>query len=111
VSAGSYNVINHTSSQRWDSVVISDATEANTFLLPDNGWYQVQNATDFTSLCEGVTQCAVAAGTYNVINHSNGQRYETIRVCQSGTLPEEPSPSSLTFSVANAEEIVRTFSR
>lgn len=107
VPAGSYNVINHTSSQRWNSVVVSDANDSNTFLLPDDGWYQVQNATNFTSLCEGVTQCSVEAGTYTVVNHSNGQRFEHIRVGQSGAVPEVPSQPSLILSVANAEEIVQ----
>lgn len=107
VSAGSYNVINHTSSQHWDSVVVSDSSETNTFLLPDNGWYQVQNATDFNSLCEGVTQCVVVAGTYNVINHTNGDRYDAISVGPAESEPEAPSQSSLTLSVANAEELVR----
>lgn len=103
VPEGSYNVINHSVAQRWDSVVVSEADDINTILLPDNDWYQVQSSTGLTSFCEGVSQCRVAAGTYNVINHSNGNRYDGVQV---GETSLDPMPS-FTLSVANAEEVVR----
>mgnify|MGYP001110689652 CR=1 FL=1 len=43
VPAGSYNFINHTSGQRWDNVAVGAANETHTFVLPDNGWYQVHS--------------------------------------------------------------------
>ena len=57
---------------------------------PDDGWYQVQNATTFNSLCEGGSFCDVEAGEYNVINLTSGQRYENI-VVGSVSQPELPS--------------------
>ena len=39
------------------------------------GWYQVQNRSDFTEVCNGETSCTVPGpGQYNVINHSLGLR-------------------------------------
>lgn len=52
----------------------------NTLSWPDDGWYQVQSADDYSTICEGGTSCSVEPGTYNVINHTTGQRYEGIRV-------------------------------
>ena len=105
VEAGEYNVINHTTAQRWNAVMASATNATSTFLLPDNCWYQVQNLADFTSLCEGVTQCEVSAGSYNIINHSSGFRYEGISVGVSE--PEAPSQPMLTFTAGNAEDVVK----
>jgi len=58
-------------------------------ILPDTGWYQVQSATNFMNVCEGViSSCAVADGLYNVINHSTGTRWDDIRV---GAAPAGPA--------------------
>ncbi len=91
VTAGTYIVINHTSGQRFtfeveDSTAITVAE--NTISWPDNGWYQVQDANNFQSICEGTTNCLVDAGTYIVINHTTGLRTE-ITVAASAE-PEEP---------------------
>ncbi len=51
---------------------------------PDDGWYQVQNAQSYESLCEGGRSCEVPAGLYNVINLSTGQRFEGIEVASTG---------------------------
>ncbi len=59
-----------------------------TISWPDDGWYQVQSATTYESLCEGGTFCEVAPGTYHVINLTNGQRYEDVRVASPDS--EEP---------------------
>lgn len=45
----------------------------------DSGWYQVQDAQTFESLCEGGSSCSVPPGMYIVINHHTGIR-ETVRV-------------------------------
>lgn len=107
VSAGSYNVINHSSGQRWNSIAVAAANEMSTFLVPDNGWYQVQDATTYDSLCEGVLQCAVSAGTYNVINLSSGDRFEGIAVGSTDSESIDPMQAALTLSAANAEDIVK----
>lgn len=105
VAAGSYNVINHTSGQRWEAIAVSDSNDSNTFLLPDKDWYQVQSTANYSSFCEGATRCIVPAGEYNVINLTNGSRYEGILL---GSLdPLSPLQPSLSFSAANAEDIVR----
>ncbi len=45
------------------------------------GWMQVQNATTYGSACDGfIDTCAVSAGTYHVIDHSNGTRQDNIVV-------------------------------
>lgn len=40
----------------------------------------MQNASDFTTVCEGGRQCSVVAGSYTVINHTTGQRYADIQI-------------------------------
>lgn len=54
--------------------------DGNTIHLPDDGWYQVQSASDYRSICEGERQCEVDNGTYIVINHSTGTRWENVEV-------------------------------
>lgn len=84
VEPGSYNVINHTTGERYDriSVVSGEAVDSvtvnqNVISWPDNGdWYQVQNADDYSSICDGGLSCSVAAGRYIVINHKTGIRTE-----------------------------------
>lgn len=58
----------------------------NTISWPDNGWYQVQRADNFVSICEGGSSCEVTAGNYIVINQTTGQRFTNVRVgSSSGT--------------------------
>ena len=103
VESGQYTVINHTAGQRWDGLHISEGN--NTLLLPDNGWHQVQDAATFASICEGVTTCSVSNGTYIVINHTTGERYEGVDV---GIVDvETPEPAAFTLSAANAEQVVQ----
>lgn len=82
VPDGEYIVINHSINERFtvtvgDAALGGDETQ-EVLLLADDGWYQVQNADTFESLCEGVSSCTVGAGRYFVINHTNGVRTETI---------------------------------
>ncbi|MEE9321523.1 MAG: hypothetical protein V3U76_13840 [Granulosicoccus sp.] len=58
------------------AVFASPSVSGQTISWPDDGWYQVQSATTYESLCEGGTSCEVAPGTYHVINLTTGQRYE-----------------------------------
>lgn len=90
--AGTYHVINHTNGKRSDFIEVTGdngntgATKVsvigNTISWPDDGWYQVQSADDHSSLCQGGNQCEVPDGTYIVINHTTGYRYEDIVVSQ-----------------------------
>jgi len=94
VSDGDYVLINHTTGERFNGIRIggsgavenpdnsgnkpatSVSVKGNTISWPDNGWYQIQNASSYVSVCEGGTQCQVSAGKYIVINHTSGERQE-----------------------------------
>lgn len=89
VPDGTYIVINHNTGKRYESIVVPDgdtpnppaiSVVGNQISLPDDGWYQVQNATTFESFCEGQLSCTVPAGEYIVINHTTGTRHEGIVV-------------------------------
>lgn len=101
VDEGSYIVINHTTGRRFAFEITepgntgSDSSAINvvdtTISWPDDGWYQVQDATDFRSICEGTTRCTVAPGSYIVINHSTGQRTEiTVNADADPSTPDTP---------------------
>jgi len=94
VEPGTYIVINHTKDERFENIVIGGSTEkisvsGNTISWPDDGWYQVQDAITFENVCNGGRSCEVSPGNYVVINHSEGERFENIRV--------EPSASNIEF--------------
>lgn len=90
VDPGTYTVINHTTMERYADIVVEDedlvsgelVVNNQTIHWLDNGWYQVQNAETFESVCDGDTSCAVDPGIYIVINHSTGRRYENVVVGQ-----------------------------
>ncbi len=108
VPTGIYNVINHTKGIRYESIsVTGTTTEDNTVIVegnrlswPDNGWYQVQNAETFEELCGGGTSCMVPDGSYIVINHSNGQRFEDIVVPDTHGTTDAPQ-----LTAANARSV------
>lgn len=99
VEPGEYIVINHTTGERFEQVrVESEGAEnegpddvltitvlGNVIYWPDDGWYQVQRAGDYSTVCEGGQSCSVEPGSYTVINHSLGVRYEDIVVDGSGS--------------------------
>jgi len=66
----------------------------STISWPDDGWYQVQSASDFSTVCEGGRACDVEPGLYIVINHSTQERFENITV--------ESDLSSLEMPVINS---------
>jgi len=91
VSEGTYNVINLTTGERISDVFVQTGSievdqggnenvpfriEANRIVFSNDDWYQVQDASTFTAVCEGRDGCDLASGQYNVINLSTGQRYE-----------------------------------
>lgn len=85
VAPGSYLVINHTTGERFPETVVLASSNSisvvdSTISWPDNGWYQVQNAETFESVCEGGRSCVVPDGRYVVINHTTGARSEAIGV-------------------------------
>lgn len=87
VPAGTYIVINHDTGQRWPDTVVTGTSpvdglvvSGNTLSWPDDGWYQVQRADTYAQVCAGTRACVVPEGTYNVINHTSGQRWENIPV-------------------------------
>ncbi len=99
VDSGRYVVINHSTQQRFDNIVIgtpeqpdNDGTpptvSGNVISWADDGWYQVQDSFNFTTICEGGTQCEVEPGDYRVINLTTNTRFENIIV--SGAPPVEP---------------------
>lgn len=61
------------------------AVEGNTISWPADGWYQVQSAVDYSTICEGGTNCVVNDGLYNVINLTDGRRFENIQVGTNGS--------------------------
>ena len=89
VDPGEYIVINHDTGERWESIVVGGAAatgprvEGSRILLPSDGWYQVQSAVDFSTVCEGVQECNVSDGVYIIINHDTAERWENVVV---GTL-------------------------
>lgn len=109
VPAGTYIVINHSTGERFENVLVGEApgnpggdtvtVSGNVISMPDDGWYQVQNAETFQSLCEGKRTCAVAAGTYTVINHSTGERFENIVVEDDAPPVNPPDPQQPTEPV------------
>ncbi len=99
VEPGRYLLINHTTGERFPDVVVSgEATPVippvtgsitvggNVISWSDDGWYQVQNAETFASVCEGGLSCEVAPGSYVVINHTLGTR-QPVSVAADDTPP------------------------
>lgn len=114
VSDGTYNVINLSTGERFDNIVVQQ-TNANsgamndsgnnnnsaavevtgdTISWPDDGWYQVQSATDYSTQCEGGSSCRVADGVYTVINHSTGERFDNLVVATGGNLVDNNSSNN-----------------
>lgn len=106
VPDGTYIVINHTTGERFENVVVNGAdsgegptVSGNIIFWPDDGWYQVQDARSFESLCEGGSQCEVPDGTYIVINHTSGMRYENVMVGEEHEGGEVSPPANLHMAV------------
>lgn len=83
---GSYNVINHSTGERFENIEVSSAQawrlEGNRIVWSGSDYWQVQTIDPYVSVCEGndLDGCTLDDGTYNVINLSTGQRYENITV-------------------------------
>jgi len=111
VPEGLYLVINLTTGERFENIVVTGAPlplenidssaddsvqiNGNVISWPDDGWYQVQDASNFSSVCEGGLSCNVPAGTYHVINLTLGIRHENLQVLDTVSLnPPTDTPSS-----------------
>ncbi len=126
VEPGEYLVINHTSGERFDDILVGDSTpvapapgvasvtvDGATIRWPDNGWYQVQDSESFVSICEGGLSCEVVPGSYFVINHTSGTR-QTVAVegAGGGTAPPAETATvqvnfeiTVPFIVSNALQV------
>jgi len=96
VAPGDYIVINHTTGERFEGISVTGTTlpdaisvTGNVLSWPDDGWYQVQDETNYAEICGGTRSCTVSPGSYVVINHTSGQRFDGIEVTDSGT-PASP---------------------
>ena len=63
------------------------SVSGNTVTWPSDGWYQVQRADTFETVCEGIESsdssvsggnCIIDSGSYIVINHTSGERFENV---------------------------------
>ncbi len=105
VSPGVYIVINHTSGERFSDInVLQDADTSsaivvtgNTISWPNDGWYQVLDAQTFNEVCAGGRSCEVVPGSYLVINHSTGERFNNIETGEGPAV----SPIVVTGSTIN----------
>ena len=111
VSPGEYVVINHTTEERFEGIVVealstdnnnstqSPQVEGQVISWTDTGWHQVQNRADYSNICEGGTSCTVTAGEYVVINHRTGVRTE---LTVPGNSPEtDPASDSVVTASVN----------
>ena len=102
VAPGLYNVINHSTGQRWESVRVGVSVSGNTISWPDDGWYQVQlSGEPDSSICNGTDFCVVDDGSYTVINHSTGVRIENLIVPASGNQQNPADEAAVADSVAD----------
>jgi len=136
LSAGTYNVINHSNGARYDGVVIGGTASSsspatggtsnsaqesgtnpvvvgNRIELSGSGWYQVQTVGDWRTVCEGsLSFCDVAPGVYSVINHSSGQRFDDIQVGGAVGAPTvtgpAATPSSAIYTYRSADPFNRS---
>ena len=113
VPNGIYIVINHTTGMRFEDILVSSEPNesdikvvGNTISWPDDGWYQVQAVIDedIIEVCAGTRLCEVPNGTYIVINHTSGERFEQIFVNTDTT----PNPDDIpTIRADTWREILR----
>lgn len=114
--SGSYHVINHTTGERFKDIQIGPAAttatspepsnnsaikvDGNKISWPDDGWYEVQSATSFDTISEGGQSADLPNGTYNLINHTTGERFKNIDIPASSAAPSMTSPPD---SLTNAK--------
>jgi len=62
----------------------------NTLTFPTNDWYEVQSASTFETITEGRESAELPNGTYNIINHTTGERVENF-ILDSAPTPAAPT--------------------
>ena len=97
---GEYKVTNHSLGLN-TTVVLGqdiepvDATpfvlEGSTLQLPQDGWYQVQIADTYETVCESGQTCILFPGSYNIINHTNGERWNNFVVADFALPTQRPT--------------------
>ena len=107
VSPGMYNVINHSTGERFEGFVVAGPTvSGNVISWTDDGWHQVQTVGTHIEICGGGSSCEVEPGVYRVINHSTGERFEDVvvaAIANDSTATPEPEPApDLNFSISSS---------
>ena len=108
--SGSYNIINHTTGERFKGIQIGPETtiatspdrsnngavkvDGSKITWPDDGWYEVQSAESYNTVSEGGISATLPHGTYTVINHTTGEKYENVAVGSSGQTTGSASDQS-----------------
>ena len=69
-----------TGSHRYASNENEIKVEGNRISWPDDGWYEVQSAISYNTMSEGGNSATMPHGTYTIINHTTGERFENIVV-------------------------------
>jgi len=116
VPDGVYTVINHHTGQRFDQIKVpaSDASadskettldsarwswalRENTLTFDNDDWYQVQSAGlcnegSYKSVCEGVSECTLDDGYYQIVNHSSGEVWQSVGVGQTNVGVSQSGP-------------------
>lgn len=109
-SSGDYLVVNHSTNLRAevrvdDQVIVTPPYQpqltvdlgqgvsltGHTLSWQGEGWFQLQSATDYSTICEGRSACDVEPGRYNLINLSTGWRYDNINVHPDETIISSPT--------------------
>ena len=76
--------------------------DGNTISWTESGWMQVQEQSNYSTLCEGEIQsCTVPAGTYQVINHSTGANQQNVRVGDQSTTGNSGTGSGNLLYITN----------
>jgi len=91
VARGIYNVINHTTGDRWERLTVGPVVNGNTISWLGDDWYQVLNSDTLEEICEGRDPCIVDNGVYIVINLTTGKRWADIEVT-GGTVVDPDIP-------------------
>ena len=83
------------------------SVSGNILTWPADGWYQVQRADTFETVCEGSVSetssstggpCTIDANFHIVINHSTGERFNNIRANSAPASTPVGSVSTVTIS-------------
>lgn len=86
---GEYKVTNHSLGLNTTVVLGQDTgpdepfpfvLEGSLLSLPEDGWYQVQTTDTYETVCESGRSCILFPGTYNIINHTSGERWNNFEV-------------------------------